>query len=92
MALAMFSVAIFFSYALQFYVVMDIIGPNILKPHMSDRMFPYAEQFTRVLLNVLTREYLDRSWNEISRNQNILPKPLLDGRPVSIRDHSFYIL
>jgi len=54
MALAMFSVAIFFSYALQFYVVMDIIGPNILKPHMSDRMFPYAEQFTRVLLNVLT--------------------------------------
>merc|ERR1712058_66717 len=53
-ALAMFSVAIFFSYALQFYVVMDIIGPNILRPHVSDRMFPYVEQFTRVLLNVLT--------------------------------------
>ena len=31
------SLAIFFSYALQFYVVMDIIGPNIIKPRVSDR-------------------------------------------------------
>jgi len=53
-ALCMFSVAIFFSYALQFYVVMDIIGPNILRPRVSDQMFPYVEQATRVLLNVLT--------------------------------------
>merc|ERR1719411_1694643 len=53
-ALLMFSVAIFFSYALQFYVVMDIIGPNILKPRVSDQMFPYVEQATRVLLNVIT--------------------------------------
>ena len=36
-ALCMFSVAIFFSYALQFYVVMDIIGPNILRPLCSER-------------------------------------------------------
>ena len=56
MALAMFSVAIFFSYALQFYVVMDIIGPNILKPRCSDRMFPYVEFSTRVLINVFTRK------------------------------------
>ena len=56
-ALCMFSVAIFFSYALQFYVVMDIIGPNILRPRVSDQMFPYVEQATRVLLNVLTCEY-----------------------------------
>ena len=55
-ALLMFSVAIFFSYALQFYVVMDIIGPNILKPVLSDRMYPYAEFLTRVLLNLFTRK------------------------------------
>ena len=30
----MSSVAIFFSYALQFYVVIDIIGPNIIKPNV----------------------------------------------------------
>merc|ERR550519_1664056 len=53
-ALLMFSVAIFFSYALQFYVVMDIIGPNILKPVVSDRMYPYAEFLTRVLINLFT--------------------------------------
>ena len=57
LALSMFSVAIFFSYALQFYVVMDIIGPNILKPRCSDRMYPYAEFSTRVLINVFTRKY-----------------------------------
>ena len=56
-ALLMFSVAIFFSYALQFYVVMDIIGPNILKPVVSDRAYPYAEFFTRVFLNLFTRKY-----------------------------------
>ena len=56
MSLCMFSVAIFFSYALQFYVVMDIIGPNILRPRVSEAMYPYAEQLTRVVLNVFTRE------------------------------------
>merc|ERR1711892_327392 len=53
-ALGMFSIAIFFSYALQFYVVMDIIGPNIIKPNVSDRMYPFVEWITRVLLTVLT--------------------------------------
>ena len=56
LAMAMFSVAIFFSFALQFYVVMDIIGPNILKPLVSDRTYPYAEFFTRVFLNLFTRK------------------------------------
>merc|ERR1712123_84009 len=54
LALCMFSIAIFFSYALQFYVVMDIIGPNIIKPNVSDRMYPFVEWLTRVLLTVLT--------------------------------------
>merc|ERR1711892_469556 len=53
-ALCMFSIAILFSYALQFYVVMDIIGPNIIKPNVSDRMYPFVEWITRVLLTVLT--------------------------------------
>ena len=55
-AMAMFSLAIFFSYALQFYVVMDIIGPNILRPRVSDRAYPWVEQATRLVLNVLTRK------------------------------------
>jgi len=54
MSLGMFSLAIFFSYALQFYVVMDIIGPNILKPACSEGVYPFAEFFSRVLINVLT--------------------------------------
>merc|ERR1711892_1570597 len=53
-ALCMFSIAIFLSYALQFYVVMDIVGPNIIKPNVSDRMYPFVEWITRVLLTVLT--------------------------------------
>ena len=56
-ALCMFSVAIFFSFALQFYVVMDIIGPNIIRPATSDASYPWVEQLVRVLLNILTREY-----------------------------------
>jgi len=54
-ALAMFSLAIFFSYALQFYVVMDILGPNVIRPHVSsDRMFNIVEFLTRIGLNVFT--------------------------------------
>ena len=57
LAMAMFSIAIFFSFALQFYVVMDIIGPNLIRPATSDATFPWVEQLVRVLLNVLTREF-----------------------------------
>ena len=56
LAMAMFSVAIFFSFALQFYVVMDIIGPNLIRPATSDAAYPWVEQLVRVLLNVITRE------------------------------------
>jgi len=54
LAMAMFSVAIFFSFALQFYVVMDIIGPNIIRPATSEASYPWVEQLVRVFLNVLT--------------------------------------
>lgn len=53
-----FSLAIFFSYALQFYVVMDIIGPNLIKPFVPDRMYMPAEYTTRILLNVFTCTYV----------------------------------
>ena len=55
MSLGMFSLAIFFSYALQFYVVMDIIGPNILQPACSEGVYPYVEFLTRILVNMFTR-------------------------------------
>merc|ERR1712179_810615 len=35
-------------------VVMDIIGPNLIRPATSDATFPFVELLTRVLLNVLT--------------------------------------
>jgi len=55
--MALFSLAIFFSYALQFYVLMEIVGPNILRPRMpnaSDRLYSATEYLTRVVINVLT--------------------------------------
>ena len=76
MALGMFSVAIFFSYALQFYVVMDIIGPNLIRPHTSDAAFPWVEQAVRVLLNVITREYSPAQPNSVTdRLLNFGPAP-----------------
>jgi len=54
-SLLMFSLAIFFSYALQFYVVMDIIGPNIIRPRVSsERLYLVIEYLTRILLTVFT--------------------------------------
>lgn len=53
-ALLMFSLAIFFSYALQFYVVMDIIGPNIIKPRVSDRMYLTVDYLTRIFITIFT--------------------------------------
>ena len=40
----------FFSFA--FYVVTDIVGPNIIRPATSDATYPWVEQLVRVLLNV----------------------------------------
>merc|ERR1719210_1215292 len=53
--LALFSIAIFFSYALQFYVVMEIMGPNVIRPNVSsERMFNIVEFLTRIGLNLFT--------------------------------------
>jgi len=52
--LALFSLSIFFSYALQFYVLMEIFGPNVIKPLVPDRWYSPTEYLTRVILNVIT--------------------------------------
>ena len=52
----MYIVDIFFTYAVQFYVVMDIVGPNLVRPAVSERMYPYAEHGMRILVNIFTRE------------------------------------
>ena len=33
----------FFSYTLQFYVVMEILGPNVLRPRVSKEWYPLTE-------------------------------------------------
>merc|ERR1711973_668704 len=41
--------------ALQFYVVMDILGPNVIRPNVSsERMFNIVEFLTRIGLNLFT--------------------------------------
>jgi len=54
LCLLLFSVSIFFSYALQFYVLMEIVNPNLLRPLVSDRWFNISEYMTRIILNVIT--------------------------------------
>ena len=50
----MFCTAIFFSFVLQFYVVMEIIGPNILRPRVSDRLYSPVEYLVRALITIFT--------------------------------------
>ena len=52
----MYIVDIFFTYAVQFYVVMDIVGPNLVRPAVGERMYPYAEHGMRILVNIFTCE------------------------------------
>ena len=51
--LFLYSLAIFFSYALQFYVVMEIVGKNILVQKVPERWLKVVDFVTRILLNVL---------------------------------------
>jgi len=52
--LALFSIAIFFSYALQFYVVMEIMGPNLLRPNVPERWYNLSDFTLRIVLNIFT--------------------------------------
>jgi hypothetical protein len=54
--LFLYSLAIFFSYALQFYVVMEILGPNVIAPRVPARWYGTVDFFTRIGLNVFTRK------------------------------------
>eukprot|EP00095_Tigriopus_kingsejongensis_P012186 maker-scaffold521_size146803-snap-gene-0.10 protein:Tk12186 transcript:maker-scaffold521_size146803-snap-gene-0.10-mRNA-1 annotation:"proton-coupled amino acid transporter 4" len=52
--LLLFSLSIFFSYALQFYVLMEILGPNVIRPRVSDRWYNLSEYGTRIVINIIT--------------------------------------
>ena len=41
--LLVLSFDVFFSYTLQFYVVMEILGPNVLRPRVSEEWYPLTE-------------------------------------------------
>ena len=45
--LLLLSLAVFFSYALQFYVLMEILGPNVLRPRVSEEWYNLTEFFVR---------------------------------------------
>ena len=45
--LLLLSLAVFFSYALQFYVLMEILGPNVLRPRVSEEWYSITEFFVR---------------------------------------------
>merc|ERR1712007_272151 len=49
----MFVLAVFLSYALQYYVVMEIAGPNLIEPFVSRPFYLFAEYLFRSVLNVL---------------------------------------
>lgn len=52
--LCLYSMAIFFSYSLQFYVVIDIIKKNILEKKWSGRSLIIADMAVRVMVNITT--------------------------------------
>ena len=52
--LLLLSLAVFFSYALQFYVLMEILGPNVIRPRVSKRWYSTTEYAVRVLINIIT--------------------------------------
>jgi len=49
----MFMLAVFLSYALQYYVVMEIAGPNLIEPFVSRPFYLFAEYLFRSVLNIL---------------------------------------
>lgn len=53
LTLCLYSMAIFFSYALQFYVVIDIIDRNIMSK-LCGWKYEAADIFVRTMLNTLT--------------------------------------
>ena len=56
----MFVLAVFLSYALQYYVVMEIAGPNLIEPFVSRPFYLFAEYLFRSVLNVLISKSIPR--------------------------------
>ena len=57
MTLLFYSLAIFFSYALQFYVVMEIVGKNVIAPKVPERWLNFADVTARIVLNVFVSKW-----------------------------------
>ena len=57
LTLCLFSLAIFFSYALQFYVVMEILGP-VLRQRVPDRWYTLTDYLVRFGINLFTCKQL----------------------------------
>ena len=56
-ALFLFSLSIFFSYALQFYVLIEILAPNVIKPLVNERWYSLVEYIVRIILNIITCKF-----------------------------------
>ena len=54
MTLLLLSLAVFFSYALHFYVLMEILGPNVIRARVTEEWYFLTEFAVRVILNVVT--------------------------------------
>ena len=52
--LLLMSLAVFFSYALQFYVLMEVLGPNVIRPRVSQRWYSLTDYSVRVIINIFT--------------------------------------
>ena len=57
MTLLFYSLAIFFSYALQFYVVMEIVVKNVIAPKVPERLINFADVTARIVLNVFVSKW-----------------------------------
>ena len=54
----MFALAVFFSYALQYFTVMEIAGPNIIEPLIDRNLYLFVEYLFRAILNIfISKQY-----------------------------------
>ena len=49
----MLAVAVFLSYVNQYYVVMEIAGPNIIEPFVCRSFYLFVEYIFRAVLNII---------------------------------------
>ena len=90
----LFSVSIFFSYALQFYVLMEIVGPKVIRPLVPEQWYSVSDYTTRIVINIITckcRIYYrtlcdvtDWDLNSVVRTQTKDCRPIVGSTSASI--------